>query len=68
MEKISKEVIVQDLRSTAWVLRITSYTVMMIVLTMFFLSFESEVGRPVWVHFNVMTDELFHKIWKALVG
>jgi hypothetical protein len=64
MEKIAGEEALNDLKSTVWVLRIFSYVIMIGVLGVFFKSFSDEVGQPLWTHFNFMTDDLFHKIWR----
>lgn len=59
IEKVSREVTLDDLRSTVIVLRVLSYGVIGIVGLAFFMDFTTSIGQPLVAIFHDITNVMF---------
>lgn len=66
IERIAKDCALEDLRSTAWLLKTLSYAIMAVVTTAFILDFSGALGRPLYVVYNDFADSLWSFISSAL--
>jgi hypothetical protein len=62
IEKVAKDVALSDIRSTVWLIKTFSYSVLLIVITYFMVTFVKDIGGPFWVVFNDLADMVFESI------
>lgn len=62
IERIAKDCALEDVRSTAWLLKIISYVVIAVVGVAFMLDFTKSLGRPLMVVYNDFSETLWQLI------
>lgn len=58
IEKIAGDELLADFRSTQWLLRTVSYTVLGLVVISFIMHFSSDIGQPFWVVADNITENI----------
>lgn len=66
IERVAKDCALEDLRSTAWLLKIIMYVVLSIAGTAFLLEFSRSLGQPLVVVYNDFSQALWKSIASAL--
>jgi hypothetical protein len=66
IERIAKDCALEDLRSTAWLLKTTTYVVMVVVATAFLMDFSGALGRPLVVVYNDFANTLWSAVTNSL--
>jgi len=66
IEQIVRDEALQDIRSTVWVVRSATYSVVAIIAAAFIVEFSGALGQPLWTVFNDVVDVAYMQLAKYL--